>query len=239
MKSNQITEAIILAGGFGTRLQHIVNDVPKPMAPINEVPFLSFLFKKLIASGIEHVILSTGFLHEKIEAFYGNSFESLRIFYSKEDTPLWTGGAILLAMDKIKTDNVFVLNGDTMFDIDFKAFNNFHFSKQTDLSIALREVDDVSRYGSVIIDDQNKIISFTEKNQATGKGLINGGIYAINKTLFSKVNLQGKFSFEKEIMESFYDRLDFYGLAFNSYFIDIGVPEDYSRAQLEFPQLNF
>jgi Nucleoside-diphosphate-sugar pyrophosphorylase involved in lipopolysaccharide biosynthesis/translation initiation factor 2B, gamma/epsilon subunits (eIF-2Bgamma/eIF-2Bepsilon) len=239
MKSNQITEAIILAGGFGTRLQHIVNDVPKPMAPINEVPFLSFLFKKLLASGIEHIILSTGFLHEKIEDFYGNSFGSLRISYSKEDTPLRTGGAILLAMNKIKTDNVFVLNGDTMFDIDFKAFNDFHFSKQTDLSIALREVDEVSRYGSVIIDNQNKIINFTEKNQSTGKGLINGGIYAINRELFSKINLEGKFSFEKEVMESFYGKINFYGLAFNSYFIDIGVPEDYSRAQLEFSNLNF
>jgi D-glycero-alpha-D-manno-heptose 1-phosphate guanylyltransferase len=239
MKNKQITEAIILAGGFGTRLQHIVNDVPKPMAPINEVPFLSFLFKKLIVSGIEHVILSTGFLHEKIEEFYGNSFETLRISYSKEDAPLWTGGAILLAMGKIKTDNVFVLNGDTMFDIDFKAFNDFHFSKQTNLSIALREVDDVARYGSVIIDNQNKISNFTEKNQTSGNGLINGGIYAINKCLFSQVNLQGKFSFEKEIMESYYDRLDFYGLAFNAYFIDIGIPEDYARAQIEFSQLKF
>ena len=239
MRSSQITEAIILAGGFGTRLQHIVNNVPKPMAPINEVPFLSFLFRKLIASNIEHVILSTGFLHEKIEDFYGNSFESLRISYSKEETPLWTGGAILLAMTKISTENVFVLNGDTMFDIDFKAFNNFHLSKQTDLSIALREVDDVSRYGSVVIDNQNKIINFTEKNEVTGKGLINGGIYAVNKNLFSKLNLDGKFSFEKEVMEAFYGKIDFYGLAFNSYFIDIGIPEDYNRAQLEFQNLNF
>jgi D-glycero-alpha-D-manno-heptose 1-phosphate guanylyltransferase len=193
----------------------------------------------LIAGNISHVILSTGFLHQKIEDYYGNQFESLQISYSKEDQPLWTGGAIKLALEKITSEDVFVLNGDTLFDIDFQYFNDFHFSKQTELSVALREVDDVSRYGAVCISENSKIIDFKEKNEAFGKGLINGGIYAINKLLLSDFVLNEKFSFEKDVMEKFCGQLDFYGLAFNSYFIDIGVPEDYYRAQIEFPQLNF
>jgi D-glycero-alpha-D-manno-heptose 1-phosphate guanylyltransferase len=239
MNNNRITEAIVLAGGFGTRLQHIVSDVPKPMAPINGIPFLSFLFRKLIAAGIQHVILSTGFLHEKAEDYYGNKFESLQITYSREDEPLGTGGAILLGMNKTNTENILVLNGDTLFDIDFEKFFQFHTGNASILSIALREEDEVSRYGSVSIDTKGEIIAFTEKNQASGKGLINGGIYLLNHRLFANLNLQGKFSFEKEVIEKFYDKISFYGLAFNSYFIDIGVPDDYLKAQQEFPHLIF
>lgn len=239
MKNERITEAIILAGGFGTRLKHIVSDVPKPMAPINGIPFLSFLFHNLIAVGIEHVILSTGYLHEIIESCYGNAFESLRISYSTEEEPLGTGGAILLGMSKACTDNVLVLNGDTLFEIDFAKLADYHLQKESLLTIALREENEVSRYGSVQVDDAGKITTFAEKNQVHGKGLINGGIYLINTNLFLKINLPTKFSFEKDVLERFYDQINFYGLTFNSYFIDIGIPEDYARAQREFPTLRY
>jgi D-glycero-alpha-D-manno-heptose 1-phosphate guanylyltransferase len=239
MKNKRITEAIILAGGFGTRLKHIVSDVPKPMAPINGIPFLSFLFHKLIAAGIEHVILSTGYLHEVIESCYGNVFETLRISYSTEEEPLGTGGAILLGMSKVCMDNVLVLNGDTLFEIDFAKLMDYHLQKGSLLTIALREENEVSRYGSVLVDDEGKITSFAEKNKVHGKGLINGGIYLINTKLFLKISLPTKFSFEKDVLEKFYDQINFYGLAFNSYFIDIGIPEDYARAQREFLQLKY
>jgi len=239
MKNNRITEAIVLAGGFGTRLQHIVNDVPKPMAPINGIPFLSFLFKKLIAAGLEHVILSTGYLHEKIESYYGNSFETLRISYSREEEPLGTGGAILLAMSKTETEDVFVLNGDTLFDIDFRSLGDFHAGNEAFLSVALREEADVSRYGSVSINKTGRITAFTEKNELHGKGFINGGIYVLNKKLFLQLEMPSKFSFEKEVMEKLYNNMNFYGLVCQAYFIDIGVPDDFNRAQLEFPKLKF
>ena len=235
MISTQISEAIILAGGFGTRLKHIVSDVPKPMAPINGTPFLSFLFRKLQTAGIKHIILSTGYLHEKIENFYGNSFESLQISYSQEIEPLGTGGAIKMAMRKVTSENVLVLNGDTFFDINFNKLSLFHFENKSLLTIALQKIDDVSRYGSVVIDETGRIKAFTEKNEVKGKGLINGGIYLVNDKLFSNLGLPDKFSFEKEVLEKQYNKLNFYGLSYNSYFIDIGVPEDYSRAQLEFP----
>ena len=239
MKNGRITEAIILAGGFGSRLKHIVSDVPKPMAPVNGVPFLTFLFHKLILAGIEHVILSTGYLHEVIENFYGNAFESLRITYSIEEQPLGTGGAILLGMNKTCTNNVLVLNGDTLFEIDFAKMAAYHLQKESLLTIALREEDEVSRYGSVQVDDSGKITAFAEKNQVQGKGLINGGIYMINASLFPGINMPEKFSFEKDVLEKYYHQINFYGLAFNSYFIDIGVPEDYARAQHDFLQLKF
>lgn len=239
MKNNRITEAVVLAGGFGTRLHHIVNDVPKPMAPIHGIPFLSFLFKKLISAGIEHVILSTGYLHEKIESYFGNSFETLRISYSREEEPLGTGGAILLAMSKTKTEDLFVLNGDTLFDIDFRELGDLHVKNEAFLSVALREEKDVSRYGSVMINETGKITAFTEKNESQGKGLINGGIYVLNKKQLQELEMPTKFSFEKDVLEKYYHNMNFYGLVCQAYFIDIGVPEDYNRAQQEFPQLKF
>lgn len=227
-------DAIILAGGFGTRLKHIVSDVPKPMAPVTGAPFLSWLFRRLQKAGVERVILSTGYLHEKIEEFYGDKFENLSLVYSRETTPLGTGGAILLGMNKAYTEDILVLNGDTLFDIDFDAFSIFHEEKRSVLSVALRRVDDVARYGSVLVDDDGRITAFSEKDQVHGEGLINGGIYLINKKWFRGLNLPERFSFEKEVLEEFYTGHDFYGLGFGSYFIDIGVPEDYFRAQDEF-----
>jgi D-glycero-alpha-D-manno-heptose 1-phosphate guanylyltransferase len=226
-------EAIILAGGFGTRLQHIVNNLPKPMANINGKPFLFFLLRRLQAAGISHIILSTGYLHEKIENYFGNSFENLKITYSHETDPLGTGGAIQFALGKAETDNIFVLNGDTLFDIDFEYFDNFYRMKKTVLAVALRKEKDTSRYGSVKINETAKIIGFTEKHTARSEGLINGGIYLLNKKLIEYQKLPIFFSFEKEILEKRYTSNDFFGLPFDSYFIDIGIPEDYQRAQIE------
>jgi len=231
------TEAIILAGGFGTRLKHIVHVLPKPMAPVNGAPFLSFLMKKLAHAGIQHIVLSTGYRHDKIESFYKNSFENVKISYAREVEPLGTGGAIRFALEKTTTHNVLILNGDTLFNIDFEYFDTFFCAKETMLAIALRQEKEVSRYGSVSVSETNKIIAFTEKSQAHGEGLINGGIYLLNKNWLQNLPLAQVFSFEKEVLEKLYKNNDFYGLPFNDYFIDIGIPEDYERAQREFTTL--
>jgi D-glycero-alpha-D-manno-heptose 1-phosphate guanylyltransferase len=227
------TEAIILAGGFGTRLRHLIKDVPKPMATVNGLPFLQFLLKKLQKFGIEHIILSTGYLHEKIETCFGHSFENLDIAYSQEFEPLGTGGAIQLALTQIQTEHILVLNGDTLFDIDLECFTRFYQEKNSCLAVALRKVKDVNRYGSVEINAENKIIGFAEKNKLQGKGLINGGIYLLNKSLFNSQKEKKAYSFEKDILEKQYRTNNFFGLPFDNYFIDIGVPEDYNRAQNE------
>lgn len=227
------TEAIILAGGFGTRLKHIVSDVPKPMAPVNGSPFLSYLMKKLSLAGIQHIVLSTGYLHEKIELFYNDFFNGMKISYAREIEPLGTGGAIMFALEKTTTDTLLVLNGDTLFNIDFEHFDTFSQTKETVLSVALRHEKEVSRYGSVEINPEGKILAFTEKSKASGEGLINGGIYSLKKNWLKSLSLPKTFSFEKEILEKLYKDNEFYGLPFNEYFIDIGVPEDYERAQQE------
>ena len=226
-------EAIILAGGFGTRLQGVVKDLPKPMAPVNGRPFLTYILDYLIDYQYNKVVLSVGYLHEKIEEFFGTQYKSLEIDYAVETEPLGTGGGILFAMSKCTTDNVLVINGDTMFKVDLDAFERFHEEKGGLLSIVLREVEDVSRYGSVTISDDNLIALFIEKQVTFGRGYINGGVYLINRKLFDKHPQPRKFSFEKDLMTKFYTQELFYAMPSDGYFIDIGIPEDYARAQQE------
>ncbi|MCR4879177.1 MAG: nucleotidyltransferase family protein [Bacteroidales bacterium] len=226
-------EAIILAGGFGTRLQGVVKDLPKPMAPVNGRPFLTYILDYLIDYQYNKVVLSVGYLHEKIEEFFGTHYKSLEIDYAVETEPLGTGGGILFAMSKCTTDNVLVINGDTMFKVDLDAFERFHEEKSGLLSIVLREVEDVSRYGSVTISKDNLIVLFAEKQVTFGRGYINGGVYLINRKLFEKYPQPQKFSFEKDLMTKFYTQELFYAMPSDDYFIDIGIPEDYARAQQE------
>ncbi|MBR6131120.1 MAG: nucleotidyltransferase family protein [Bacteroidales bacterium] len=226
-------EAIILAGGFGTRLQGVVKDLPKPMAPINGRPFLTYILDYLIEYQYDKVILSVGYLHEKIEEYFGSEYKNLAIDYAVETEPLGTGGGILNAMSKCTADNVLVINGDTLFKVDLNRFERFHLEKQGLLSIVLREVDDTSRYGSVAIGNDSMIILFTEKESSEGSGLINGGVYLINKKLFEKHPQPKKFSFEKDLMTKFYTQELFFAMPSDGYFIDIGIPKDYARAQEE------
>ena len=204
-------EAVILAGGFGTRLSHVVSDVPKPMAPVYGKPFLTYLLDRLIDAGIYRVILATGYKHACIESYFGTSYRGAEISYSQETTPLFTGGAIRQAADYVTGDDFVVLNGDTLFDIDFRKLYDFHVQHHANLSIALRQVNDTSRYGSVTC--------------------------ANNNIIKKKKKAESKFSFEKELMQPMAGDPSFYGLRFTDYFIDIGVPEDYYRAQKEFKTL--
>ena len=229
-------EAVILAGGFGTRLSHVVSDVPKPMAPVYGRPFLCYLLDRLADAGIQRVVLATGYMHEVIETYFGSGDQGLEIIYSNEDQPLFTGGAIRQAAEKIQSEDFVVLNGDTLFDIDFQQLYDFHTSHDAHLSIALRRVEDTGRYGAVTCEN-DRIVAFHEKTESQGAGDINGGIYAINRAWLLNQDLPMKFSFEKELMQPLAGDPHFYGLSFNDYFIDIGVPDDYFRAQQEFKTL--
>ena len=225
--------AIVLAGGFGTRLQGVVKDLPKPMAPVNGRPFLTYILDYLIDYGYQKAVLSVGYLHEKIVDYFGDSYKSLAIEYAVENEPLGTGGAIAYSLSKCSSDNVLVLNGDTLFRVDLAAFEDFHKQKSGLMSMVLRQMPDVSRYGSVHFDNDSRITLFAEKNTDSGEGFINGGIYLINKQLFTKHPQSTKFSFEKDLMEMIYDTEPIFGFRSDAYFIDIGIPEDYARAQQE------
>ena len=196
-----VKEAIILAGGFGTRLSHVLGNVPKPMAPVYGRPFICYILDKLIDHGITHVVLATGHLHEQIESYFANGYRGLTITISNETTPLFTGGAILQAAQYITGDHFIAINGDTLFDADLTQLSRFHLDHNADLSIVLRRVEDTSRYGSVVVGEDNAVIAFREKQQSQGAGLINGGIYAISKKWLLSLNMPQQFSFEKDILE--------------------------------------
>lgn len=230
-----LTEAIILAGGFGTRLQAVVNDVPKPMAPINRIPFLNYVFDYLKFYKVQHVVLSTGYLSEKIVEFYKDEFKGIKISYAKEETPLGTGGGIRNAMTKCKTDDVLVLNGDSFFDVDIKTHYRNHIFKQADCTLALRKVDNAARYGTIQLGRLNRITAFKEKDNKEIGGLINGGVYILNRAIYlNKTETDSAFSIEKDFYEKKIKELNIFGFEYNGYFIDIGIPEDYKKAQDEF-----
>ena len=232
------SEAVILAGGFGTRLSHVVSNVPKPMAPVSGKPFLCYLMDRLVEADVERIVLATGYKHEVIESYFGHSYRGVEVIYSREDTPLFTGGAIVQAARLLRTDNFVVLNGDTLYDIDFNELTTEHEIKDASITIALRAVADTSRYGAVECAEDERIIAFQEKEASAGAGVINGGIYVINRSWLLSQDLPTKFSFEKELLQARAGKEEFYGVYLTAYFIDIGVPADYYRAQQEFNKLH-
>ena len=233
-----IKEAIILAGGFGTRLRSVVSDQPKCMAPVNGMPFLFYLIHFLRAGGIERFIFSVGYMHEQIEDYLQKEFAFLNYEISFEREPAGTGGGIKLACAKCQERVVLVCNGDTLFEIDLRAVAKFHEAKNADCTLCLKPMQHFDRYGLVELDENDAVKSFKEKKFYTA-GLINGGVYALNVDSFKKENLPGKFSFEKDYLEkNIGSRGKLYGIIQDTYFIDIGIPEDYERAQLELKNKN-
>lgn len=232
--------AIILAGGFGTRLQSVVNDVPKPMAPINGEPFLNYQLDYLKYYGVKKVILSVGYLAEKIQEYYKSNYNELEIEYVVEHSPLGTGGGIRLALEKCSDKLVLILNGDSFFNIDLLKLECLHKMYDSEFSLALRRVSDASRYGTVKTNETNRIISFQEKKGEQKKGTINGGVYILNKKIYlthteEKIN----FSIEKDFFEKKLTKHNIKGFEFNGYFIDIGIPEDYEKAQHDFKKFKY
>lgn len=221
-------EAIILAGGFGTRLSTVVSDVPKPMAPIKGRPFLEYLLDDLNEKGINRIILAVGYKKEIIKSHFKEKYKNIDIVYSDEDIPLGTGGAIKKALTLTKDEDIFIINGDTFFDVDLKEMYQFHKKNSSKLTLAIKDMEKFDRYGSLILEGY-KIIKFEEKKYID-KGYINGGIYLIKKELLNKEKKES-FSFEKDILENEMLKIEKYGYKSKGYFIDIGIPEDYYKFQ--------
>ncbi|MGI7919199.1 nucleotidyltransferase family protein [Campylobacter jejuni] len=219
-------QAIILCGGLGTRLKSVIKDIPKPMAPINDKPFLEFIFEYLKKQGIKEVILAVSYKYEVIKEYFKDEFLGIKIKYSIEKEPLGTGGAIKEALKIIKNE-AYVLNGDTFFGIDLSKLK-LNGSK---ICLALKQMNDFDRYGTVNVDGLGLVISFEEK-VFKKQGLINGGIYLLDKDIFKDFALQEKFSFEEFLQEN-YIKLKTRAEIFDDYFIDIGVPSDYERFKNE------
>jgi len=234
----KVKEAIILAGGLGTRLRSAVPELPKCMAPVNDIPFIDFVLAYLQKEGITKFIFSLGYKSEVIIQHLDEHYGSLNKSYVVEQEPLGTGGAIKLACTKATERNALIVNGDTLFDVNLSTLSSFHFNSQSHCSIALKEMKDFSRYGSIETNVDGAITMFKEK-QYCSEGFINGGIYLLNIEAFNKIKISEVFSFEKDFLEQHIKQLHFFALPQNGYFIDIGIPEDYDafkRHYLSFVQ---
>lgn len=221
-------QAIVLAGGFGTRLRGIVDDVPKPLAPVAGRPFLAWLLDRLAASRIRRCVLATGYLSEVIEQRIGTHWQGMEIAYSVESEPLGTGGAIALAAHRLQGEGAHVLNGDTWLEYDPFALEAAARAAAAPMAIALAQVEDVARYGAVDI-ACGCVAAFREKGEA-GPGWINAGCYFLSAEALAALP-DGAFSFEHAVLQPRTAHGEVAAFTATCSFIDIGVPEDYRRAQ--------
>lgn len=232
------TCAVILAGGFGTRLRAVLPDCQKVIAPVAGQPFLKYLLLQLNSFGLKEVVLCTGHLAEQVEAEFGNKFLNLNISYSVENEPLGTAGAIAKALDKIKTKDVLVLNGDSFCDTDYLEFYNWHQTNKLEASLLLCEVEDTERFGRVVLGENTGIKSFREKG-IKGPGLINSGIYLFSRERLEEIPKNRPVSLEKEMFLSWLDKKNLSGYkAKVDYFIDIGTPQSLNQAIEAFSKWN-
>ena len=227
-------EGIVLAGGQGTRLRQVLPDIVKPMAPVGGRPFLELLLLRLAAHGFTRVVLSLGYRAESISDHFGSSFTGMEIVHVVEEVPLGTGGGMRLAMEKCEGNHAFVFNGDTFLDLDIAALEA-RWQRSRSIIIVARKVPDTSRYGRLVVSG-DKVTGFLEKGKA-GPGLINAGCYVLPKGELDSFAEGHPFSFETDFLVAEVENRKMEYFVSNGYFIDIGIPDDYARAQLELPSL--
>ena len=224
-----IKEVIILAGGLGTRLRDAVPDLPKCMAPVNDIPFIGYVINHLKKEGVERFIFSLGYKHDYFNAFLQDILLPDQYELCIEEEPLGTGGAIQYASQFVQSSDVLVTNGDTLFNVNVDELSKQHFATNSNCTLSLKPMKDFERYGVVEIDEEQRIVSFKEKKYYNA-GLINGGVYALNINSLKDKALPLKFSFEKDFLEAYYPENKFFATIQDEYFIDIGIPEDYAKA---------
>ncbi|PJK00102.1 dehydrogenase [Lysobacteraceae bacterium NML75-0749] len=225
-----IEEAIVLVGGKGTRLRSVVSDIPKPLAQVAEKPFLCRLLDRLVADGMQHIVLASGYMADKIQAAIGDEWHGIRVTHVIEDLPLGTGGAMKNAASALQSNTgAHVFNGDTWLEYSPFALRETVINHGAAIGMALAQVDDVGRYGAVRLQDE-KVIGFEEKG-GQGAGHINAGCYFISAAALAAMQAEAPFSFEEKILRPACLAGQVVALTQTRGFIDIGVPEDYHRAQ--------
>jgi D-glycero-alpha-D-manno-heptose 1-phosphate guanylyltransferase len=236
MSSPTIKEAIILAGGLGTRLRSSVPDLPKCMAPVGGRPFIAYITDYFRRAGISRFVFALGYKSAAFDEFFHDSFPSGGYAVSLETEPLGTGGAIRQACTMANGKTVLVLNGDTFFRIGLAALSDLHADRRADCTLCLKPMRDFDRFGVVEQDADMRVVGFREK-KAYREGLINGGVYALDRERFLREDLPAVFSFEKDYLEKVLDSRRIYGVIQDQFFIDIGIPEDYRQVQSAINQL--
>lgn len=218
----------MLAGGLGTRLRPVVGDVPKPMAPVAGRPFLEILLGSLAGKGVGRAVLSVGYLADRISGHFGDSFRGMQLAYALEREPLGTGGAARLAAERCAGDAFLLLNGDTFLDIELDALDA-HRRAHGNPVVVGREVPDVARFGSIAV-EHGRLAGFREKG-ASGPGLVNAGCYVLDRAMLASRPVGTPFSLERDLLPSELVRRPIDVFVTRGLFIDIGVPEEYARAQ--------
>ncbi len=222
-------QAILLAGGLGTRLRSVVSDRPKPMALIEDRPFMEYVIRELKSQGIDEIIFAVGYKGSMVEEYFGDGGRfGIHADYAYEETLLGTAGAIKNASRHMTGPETYVLNADTLYRIDFKRLADLKTEKNLDMALVLRQVPDISRYGEAVLKD-SLLVKFNEKTGRSGTGTINGGVYLLTKEMIGQIP-DGKVSLENDMIPRWLSegkRLG--GFINDGYFIDIGVPEDYYR----------
>lgn len=227
-----IRQAVVLAGGLGTRLRALVRDVPKPMAPVAERPFLEWLLLRLSRQGVERVVLSVGYLSHTIAEHFGVRFAGLDLGYEIEDRPLGTGGALRAALRRCADTPTLVLNGDTWLSLDLRELSRAGQLAGRSMIVGCT-VPDCMRYGRLRIADD--LLEGFEEKGVPGPGVANTGHYLLRPNLFDGVVLPERFSFETDFLQPRVATLGLGAFRCNGVFVDIGVPEDFQRAQTEIP----
>ena len=229
--------AVILCGGLGTRLRSAVPQLPKVLAPIGDKPFLDYVLLDLAAAGFRDVVLCLGYKAEIVrEAYEHRAVDKLRISYSCESSPLGTGGALRYASRLIHSEVFLLLNGDSLLELDYAGFLKAHARSGALVTMALATSDQPGRYGTVHVAANGEVTNFKEKSDAGGSTLINGGVYAMNRDVMKRIRPSDEpVSLERDILPKLVGH-GLFGFVADSFFIDIGVPADYERAQMLLPR---
>lgn len=232
---NNIKEVLVLAGGLGTRLQSVVSNIPKALAPIAGRPFLSYLLRYLSRNQVQRVVLSTGVGANHIEDFLKTEKFPFEITTMREAKPLGTGGAIQFCLTAITQPAFFIINGDTILDGNLDQIYSDHMQTQASVTIGSVRVPDAKRYGRIKASASHQVLGFEEKG-SSGPGLINGGIILTNQSIFKNLSKKPPFSFETDILPPLVEAGQVYSSVCKGFFLDIGIPEDYSRGQTLIPE---
>ncbi len=224
--------AFVLVGGIGARLREVVSDRPKPMALVGGIPFLAILIDLLVGKGVRDFVLLTGFQGEMIERYFADRFAGeINVRICREKEPLGTGGAVKNA-EKHATDPTLMVYGDTYLDADLADLYRFHRSRKADVTLSLRPVKDVNRYGAVEINEQGLVTGFSEKGQGPGRsGVVSSGFVLLSKGIIDSLPRAQAFPLEKEIFPSIAQSGKMFGRIEECAFYDIGTPESYAAFQ--------
>lgn len=227
---NKHYEAIILVGGKGTRLKNVVTDRPKPMAEVAGRPFLERLLLALHSEGIRRVILCTGHMGEMVEAYFGDGGRwDMEMEYSRDPIPLGTAGAARHALSRIQGDRCLVLNGDSFCRFDISRLLATHLKRQAGATLWLVQMDDCRRYGTVILNENDAVSAFVEKESSSRAGLINAGIYLVEREIMAGIPEGRSVSWETEVFPQMIGK-GLYAVEGTGPFLDIGTPESYAMA---------